>query len=110
MKSISSAILALVLCLQSAAALNVGPAGAPPALRTLQQVRAVPLSMKSQEDKEFEEWVRQKKIASGVDPDEDFAAGRQAESSIYQVGGAITILVPVIAGLWAYNEGYLTPQ
>jgi hypothetical protein len=44
--------------------------------------------MKSQEDKEFEEWVRQKKIASGVDPDEDFAAGRQAESKIYLVGGA----------------------
>ena len=62
------------------------------------------------EDKEFEEWVRKKKIASGVDPDEDFATGRAAESAIYQVGGAITILVPLIAGLWAYNEGYLTPQ
>ena len=44
--------------------------------------------MKSQEDKEFEEWARKKKIASGVDPDKDFAAGREAESSIYVVGGA----------------------
>ena len=66
--------------------------------------------MKSKEDREFEEWVRKKKIASGVAPDEDFATGRAAESAIYQVGGAITILVPLIAGLWAYNEGYLTPQ
>ena len=44
-------------------------------------------NMKSQEDKEFEEWMRQKKIASGVDPDEDFAAGRSFEQSIFQVGG-----------------------
>ena len=39
-------------------------------------------------DKEFEEWARKKKIASGVDPDEDFGAGRRAESTIYLVGGA----------------------
>lgn len=45
-------------------------------------------TMKSKEDKEFDEWVRQKKIASGVDPDEDFGAGRQQESKIYLVGGA----------------------
>jgi hypothetical protein len=43
--------------------------------------------MKSKEDIEFEEWVRAKKIASGVDPDEDFGAGRRAEGSIYLVGG-----------------------
>lgn len=43
--------------------------------------------MKSQEDKEFEEWMRQKKIASGVDPDEDFGSGRRAESLIYTIGG-----------------------
>ena len=87
-------------------------------------------------DKEFEEWARKKKIASGVDPDEDFGAGRRAESQIYVVGGAIparhrltllacrsrdtvlctpctgaiAILVPTIAAIWAYNEGYLTPQ
>jgi hypothetical protein len=24
--------------------------------------------------------------------------------------GLITVLVPTIAGIWAYNEGYLTPQ
>eukprot|EP00324_Dicrateria_rotunda_P004554 CAMPEP_0206160822 /NCGR_PEP_ID=MMETSP1474-20131121/7140_1 /ASSEMBLY_ACC=CAM_ASM_001110 /TAXON_ID=97495 /ORGANISM="Imantonia sp., Strain RCC918" /LENGTH=108 /DNA_ID=CAMNT_0053562403 /DNA_START=28 /DNA_END=354 /DNA_ORIENTATION=+ len=73
-------------------------------------IKPWPVSMKSQEDKEFEEWVRQKKIASGVDPDEDFAAGRGVESGIYTVGGLITVLVPLIAGIWAYNEGYLTPQ
>ena len=39
-------------------------------------------------DKEFEEWARKKRIASGVDPDEDFGAGRRAESHIYVVGGA----------------------
>ena len=92
MQSISSALLALVLFLQPAAALVVGSAGASPAVRTLQQVQAVPLHMKSQEDKEFEEWVRKKKIASGVDPDEDFAAGRAQERSIFQVGGAPPVL------------------
>ena len=56
MQSISSALLALVLFLQPAAALVVGSAGASPAVRTLQQVQAVPLHMKSQEDKEFEEF------------------------------------------------------
>jgi hypothetical protein len=33
------------------------------------------------------QWARKKKIAAGVDPDEDFAAGREAESKIYVVGG-----------------------
>ena len=50
------------------------------------------VDMKSKEDKEFEEWVRKKKIASGVDPDEDFAAGRAQERSIFQVGGAPPVL------------------
>ena len=27
-----------------------------------------------------------------------------------QIGGLIAIVVPVVAALWAYNEGYLTPQ
>ena len=66
--------------------------------------------MKSDEDREFEEWMAKKRAAAGVDGSEDFGAGRRAEGSICAVGGAITILVPLIAGLWAYNEGYLTPQ
>jgi len=66
--------------------------------------------MKSDEDKEFEEWVRQKKLASGVDPDEDFAGNRQVANAITAVGGIVTVVVPVILGLWAYNAGYLTPQ
>ena len=66
--------------------------------------------MNSKEDKEFEEWVRKKKIASGVDPDQDFAGGRKAEGQIYVVGGLITVLVPLIAGTWAYSNGYITPQ
>lgn len=66
--------------------------------------------MKSKEDIEFEEWARQKKISAGVDPDEDFGTSRRVENTIYLFGGLITILVPVIAGTWAYNAGYLTPQ
>jgi hypothetical protein len=46
--------------------------------------------MGSKEDKEFEEWARQKKIASGVDPDEDFATGRRAEGFIYAIGGELS--------------------
>jgi len=71
---------------------------------------AHPFTMKSDEDKEFEEWVRQKKLASGVDPDEDFAGNRQVANAITAVGGIVTVVVPVILGLWAYNAGYLTPQ
>ena len=103
-----AALLALACLALPCSALVVGRAAAP--ARPLAAGRALPRMMPSKEDKEFEEWVRKKKIASGVDPDEDFATGRAAESAIYQVGGAITILVPLIAGLWAYNEGYLTPQ
>lgn len=69
--------------------------------------------MGKEEDKEYEEWVRKKRIAAGINPDqtaEDVGAGRRAEGTIYAVGGAITVLVPLIAGIWAYNEGYLTPQ
>ena len=68
------------------------------------------LTMKSKEDKEFEEWMAKKRAAAGVDATEDFGTSRRVESSIYAIGGAIAIAVPVIAGLWAYNEGYLTPQ
>jgi len=103
-----AALLALACLMLPCSALVVGRATAP--ARPLAAGRAHPRMMPSKEDKEFDEWVRKKKIASGVDPDEDFATGRAAESAIYQVGGAITILVPLIAGLWAYNEGYLTPQ
>ena len=53
--------------------------------------------MKSQEDREFEEWKRNKMIASGVDPDEDFAGGRAVESSIYTVGGARQRIASLIA-------------
>merc|ERR1719191_382161 len=99
-------LLALLLCVPACECLVVG--GAAGVARPVQlRVNGRAFTMKSQEDKEFEEWVRQKKIASGIDPDEDFGAGRRAEGSIYLVGGLITVLVPVIAGLWAYNEGYL---
>ena len=78
----------LVACLLAAAdALVVGGRG----LSSVRQA-TTPLApftpMKSQEDKEFEEWVRQKKIKSGVDPDEDFGGGRRAEGLIYAIGGA----------------------
>ena len=67
-------------------------------------------TMKSAEDKEFEEFMRKKREAAGIDVDEDFGQSRRVEGTIYGVGGFIAIAVPVIAGLWAYNEGYLTPQ
>ena len=78
-----------IACLATAAdALVVGGRGVSSVRKA-----ATPLApftiMKSQEDKEFEEWARKKKIASGVDPDEDFAAGREVESNIYAVGGAV---------------------
>ena len=31
-------------------------------------------------------------------------------ASFVCLAGLITVLVPTIAGIWAYNEGYLTPQ
>ena len=99
--------LLIALCAGSASAFNVAPLRRSltrPA-RTYQHP-----FMGSKEDKEFEEWARQKKIASGVDPDEDFGAGRRFESAIYLVGGVIAISVPLFGGIWAYNEGYLTPQ
>ena len=85
----STARLFVIACLATAAdALVVGGRG----VSSVRQA-ATPLApftvMKSQEDKEFEEWARKKKIASGVDPDEDFAAGREVESNIYVVGGAV---------------------
>ena len=104
-------LLALVVCaLPLCHGFNIVPPRslARPELRP--RLAGEPFSMKTKEDKEFEEWVRQKKIASGVDPDEDFGAGRRAEGSIYLVGGLVTVLVPLISGIWAYNEGYLTPQ
>ena len=105
----------LILALAGlASSLQVSSALRQPALTRRSAVGAPRLApdvfMKSKEDREFEEWARQKKIASGVDPDEDFGTGRRVESSIYLVGGLVTVLVPVIAGTWAYNAGYLTPQ
>ena len=108
-----SATLWLALCLLPlASALVVSTSGrAPqvigrrPAAAALQGV-----SMKSQEDKEFEEWMAKKREAAGVNLEEDFGASRRAEGTIYAIGGFIAIAVPVVAGLWAYNEGYLTPQ
>jgi hypothetical protein len=66
--------------------------------------------MKSQEDIEYENWVKNKKLKAGIDTKEDFGASRRTESSIYLVGGLITVVVPTVAAIWAYNEGLLTPQ
>ena len=74
-----AALLALACLALPCSALVVGRATAP--ARPLAAGRALPRMMPSKEDKEFEEWVRKKKIASGVDPDEDFATGRAAESA-----------------------------
>lgn len=74
--------LLLALCSTTTFALLIAPARA-----TLARPRP-PISMKSDEDREFEAWARKKKIASGVDPDEDFATGRQNEKGILQIGGS----------------------
>ena len=82
------AALLVLLAASHVSALIVGtPANA--IVRPTAKPRPWPIGMKSQEDKEFEEWARQKKIASGVDPDEDFGSGRRVESLIYTVGGAL---------------------
>ena len=69
------------------------------------------IRMESQEDREFKEWARNKKIAAGVDPDEDFAAGREAESKIYVVGGAPCRLpahlhqtLSVMSAVWRFAD------
>merc|ERR1719478_577208 len=107
---LAARMLLLALWLPACAGLVMGGAtcGGARGLARPRLATTAPPFMKTQEDKEFEEWVRQKKIASGVDPDEDFGAGRRAEGTIYLIGGLVTVLVPVIAGIWAYNEGSLT--
>ena len=89
MAKMITSLLLLAIGLDTCSAFTVGTTGRrvaaaqatlPPHLQKF--------TMKSQEDKEFEEWVRKKKIAAGVDPDEDFATGRQNEGRIYVVGGA----------------------
>lgn len=89
----------LAACLAVSDALVVGGAAAV-TVRRAAPCRPQPQpqpSMKSQEDREFEEWKRNKMIASGVDPDEDFAGGRAVESSIYTVGGARQRIASLIA-------------
>ena len=87
----SSIALLLALCLSACTGFGVTPAtsrrGAV-ARPVRPELARWDLNMKSKEDIEFEEWARKKKIAAGVDPDEDFGAGRRAENSIYLVGGA----------------------
>ena len=128
--------LLCVLCLlASSSAFLVGSPGRHAMARPQSTTRCASCSMgKSKEDLEFEEWVRKKKLAAGVDPDEDFGTGRKAEKGIYLAGGEnsqmmfatashplrsaldlvctglVTVLVPIIAGTWAYQNGYLTPQ
>lgn len=82
-------LLALAF-LAAANGLVVGGAGQRASVsRPVQPRIPVPAFMgKSKEDLEFEEWARAKKIAAGVDPDEDFGAGRRAENTIYLIGGA----------------------
>ncbi len=45
-----------------------------------------------------------------VGSNDDFGSYRRIESTIYLFGGIITIVTPIVLGIWAYNEGYLTPQ
>lgn len=52
----------------------------------------------------------QEKRMKAVGSDSNFGQYRRIESAIYLVGGLITIITPIVLGIWAYNEGYLTPQ
>ena len=91
----------LALCLAEAAALAIGGRAALAVQRRpAAPARSLP-SMKSQEDKEFEEWVRKKKLASGVDPDEDFSASRSFSETLLGAGGVIAIVVPTVLAIWA---------
>merc|ERR1719201_2106021 len=94
----------LVACLASASALVVG--GAPrqlahPALRPAFE-RAEPLIMRKD--------GIQKESLDRVGSNENFGTYRRIESITYLVGGVITVTVPLVLAIWAYNEGYLTPQ
>eukprot|EP00967_Tisochrysis_lutea_P096087 scaffold140513_cov39-Tisochrysis_lutea.AAC.1 len=53
-----------------------------------------------------EQEARMKAVGS----DSNFGQYRRIESAIYLVGGLITLITPIVLGIWAYNEGYLTPQ
>ncbi|KAL1530765.1 hypothetical protein AB1Y20_001663 [Prymnesium parvum] len=110
----SSISVALVLLLaEPFQALVVSPSAAPRAVSQLMSFRSRPRGVPFMltEDEEYEEFKRKKLgLVKELGSDENFGTYRRVESGIYIIGGAITILVPVIAGIWAYNEGYLTPQ
>mmetsp|Transcript_8147 Transcript_8147/g.16094 ORF Transcript_8147/g.16094 Transcript_8147/m.16094 type:complete len:118 (-) Transcript_8147:847-1200(-) len=79
-----------------------------PALATLishsaQSTRSSPIFAKT-DDEKMKERMR------AVGSNENFGTYRRIENSIYLVGGLVTVLTPIILGIWAYNEGYLTPQ
>ena len=101
----SALFLFFALLLDACASLRVGGVVGRPSMAQISARRVVrDFTMKSQEDKEFEEWARKKKIASGVDPDEDFGAGRRSEGIIYVVGGALPALVPCRCTIASVSE------
>jgi len=106
----SALAVAVLLCVQPVASLLINGARAVHAPSAAVGRRAPTLRMLT-EDEEFEEFKRKKLGAvKRLGSDENFGEYRKVENNIYKVGGAITILVPLIAGIWAYSEGYLTPQ
>jgi|EP00966_Prymnesium_polylepis_P060909 hypothetical protein len=87
-----SVISLVALLLSTTQALVLGPAGGAVALRPpaagFQQARAQPFKMLTEEE-EYEEFVKKKLGAvKKLGSDENFAEYRQAESTIYKVGGA----------------------
>jgi len=52
----------------------------------------------------------QEQRMEAVGSNSNFGQYRRIESFIYLIGGLITIITPIVLGIWAYNEGYLTPQ
>uniref|UniRef100_A0A7S3BAI7 Uncharacterized protein n=1 Tax=Haptolina ericina TaxID=156174 RepID=A0A7S3BAI7_9EUKA len=102
--------LLVLLLVQSAASLLLG-SSAPMARASVATFHPRTLPEMKVSDEEFEEFM-QKKLGNvkKLGSDENFGEYRRAEGRIYKVGGAITLLVPIIGGVWAYNAGYLTPQ
>lgn len=74
-----------ILMVVPSTALLVGPV--PKTITRASAARPRCIAPEMNEDKEFEEWARKKKIAAGIDPDQDFAADRQTESNIFTIGG-----------------------
>ncbi len=98
----SSLVVTLLALVSSAEGLVLGPAARPPAPRAAFKGFERPIHMMARKD--------DGPNLDAVGSNKDFGTYRRIEGITYLFGGIITIGVPIILGIWAYNEGYLTPQ